>query len=139
MLNLTQRLAESFLSPSIRVNQFLNLLDIVVKIFTKYPKKVKIDETEEGEETPENSKIEHIEELLGFAVVSIADFMETEGLKNISKKYQIFEYSDPTIFRNHELHWPLSQELQIISQNADKIQQEKAEKYEPKEVKIQKK
>ena len=91
------------------------MLDIVIKIFTKYPKKVKIDETEEGEETPENSKIEHVEELLGFVVVSISDFMDKEGLKNLSKKYQIFEYSDLNIFKNHELYWPLSKEAQITS------------------------
>ena len=96
---------------------------------------MKIDETDEGEETPENSKIEYVEELLGFAVLNISEFVEKKELKNMAKKYQIFEYSDPSIFKNHELLWPLSQEKQIISKSTDKINKLRAEKYEPKEVK----
>jgi hypothetical protein len=64
--------------------------------------------------------------------VRLDEFLFDQELKEISRKYHVFEYESENIFQNSELYWPLPDEEDIIIKNKDKIEAVRAKKYAPK-------
>lgn len=72
------------------------------------------------------------EELLGFCSIRLEDFLLDPELKEINKKYGVFEYQSEDIFQNSELFWPLPDAELIVAKNTSKIEAVRAKKYAPK-------
>jgi len=107
--------------------------DLIIKIYTKYPQ-VKKGEDPELAEDEENQEVEIITKLLGFAIVDVSGFMKAQELDTIEKKYNVFEYENEQLFQNHELFWPLDNEMNIIAASSDLVNKIRLDKYTPEVV-----
>lgn len=104
----------------------------MIKIYTKYPV---VTKNEEGElPDPENPEIKYTQEMMGFVVVSLKPFMVDQGLKNLELKYPLFEYQEESLFKHHELFFPLEHEEEIVEIRRERIEAARKEKYSSKPV-----
>lgn len=100
-----------------------------VKVWKKFPiKKFKpqIDEKKEPE-----FDIEHKEEMVGFAIISLQKLKDDINLNQIQEKYPIFEY-DSSSLRHYNVFWPHKDELKRVEQAKEEIEKERQAKYSKK-------
>lgn len=99
----------------------------VVEVYHSQPQKL---EPVEGQEEQEIQTIVK-EELLGFVIVSLDDFIKNNSLTTLRKKLPLFEEKE--VLKHPNAYFPLSNEKEMIDKNKDEIEKIKKSK-EPVQV-----
>lgn len=98
----------------------------VVKVWRKFPVKDFKPQVDEKKEPEFDLLVK--EELLGFAVVSLHQFVTDNSKTEISLKYPLFEYG-PAAFKYYNLYWPNTLEQKYVEAHKDLVEKMKQDKY----------
>lgn len=98
----------------------------VVKVWKKYPVKEFKPQVDEKKEPDYDLHVN--EEMLGFAVVSLQQFISDNSKSDISLKYPIFEYGQ-TALKYYNLYWPNTIEQKFVNDHKELVEKLRQEKY----------
>ena len=98
----------------------------VVKVWKSYPVKEFKPQVDEKKEPEFDLQVK--EEMLGFAIISLQQFITDNSKSEISLKYPIFEY-DQHFLKYYNLYWSNNLEQKFVADNKELVEKLRQEKY----------